>query len=55
MEKYRHRMSFIVADIGRDDIILGGEVLEMQEAGYGPAGSGTYKFVVHGVEYLIPL
>ena len=53
--KYRHRMDFIVADIGRDDIILGGEVLEMQEAGYGPAGSGTYRLVANGVEYLIPL
>ena len=55
MGQYRQRMPMVIADIGRDDIILGGEVLEMQEGGFGPAGSGMYKLVVSGVEYLIPL
>ena len=55
MGRYRQRMPFVVADIGRDDIILGGEILEMHEGGFGPAGSGMYKLVVDGVEYLIPL
>ena len=54
MGRYRQRMPFVVADIGRDDIILGGEILEMHEGGFGPAGSGIYKLVMDGVEYLIP-
>ena len=33
MGQYRQRMPMVIADIGRDDIILGGEVLEMQEGG----------------------
>ena len=53
--KYKHRMDFVVADIGRDDIILGGEILEMQQAGFGVPGSGTYRMVKDGVEFLIPL
>ena len=53
--KYKHRMDFVVADIGRDDIILGGEILEMQQAGFGAPGSGTYRMVKDGVEFLIPL
>ena len=53
--QYKSRMSFVVADIGRDDIIIGGEVLEMQEGGFGPAGSGLYKMKVNGKEFMIPL
>ena len=53
--QYKSRMSFVVADIGRDDIIIGGEVLEMQEGGFGPAGSGMYKMHVNGKVCMIPL
>ena len=52
--QYKSRMSFVVADIGRDDLIIGGEILEMQEGGFGPAGSGLYRCVWMGrsVSYL---
>ena len=53
--QYKSRMSFVVADIGRDDLIIGGEILEMQEGGFGPAGSGLYKMCVDGQECFIPL
>ena len=36
--QYKQRLTFVAADIGQDDIILGGEVLELAQAGFGPPG-----------------
>jgi hypothetical protein len=51
--RYRERLSFVVADIGHDDVILGGEVLERAQAGFGPPG--FWRMTVAGQELLIPL
>jgi len=36
--QYKQRLTFVAADIGQDDVILGGEVLELAQAGFGPPG-----------------
>ena len=51
--RYRERLSFVVADIGQDDVIMGGEVLERAQAGFGPPG--FWRMRVSGQELLIPL
>ena len=51
--RYRKRMPLVVADIGSDDIILGGELLESAQGGFGP--SGYWRMLEDGQELLIPL
>ena len=46
-------MPFVLADIGSDDIILGGELLETSQGGLGP--TGFWRMLQDGHELLIPL
>ena len=47
--------SLVVADIGSEDIILGGVELESREAGFGPVGSGMWRMRDGQEWHLIPL
>ena len=51
--QYKQRLTFVAADIGQDDIILGGEVLELAQAGFGPPG--FWRMCVDGQWLQIPL
>ena len=51
----RFSTSFVVADIGSEDIILGGVELESREAGFGPVGSGMWRMKDGQAWHLIPL
>ena len=51
--KYKKRMSMIAADIGTDDVIIGTNVLELAQAGFGPPG--YFRMMEQGQEILIPL
>ena len=51
--RFRQRMPLVVADIGSDDVILGGELLETSQGGFGPAG--FWRMLQDGQELLIPL
>ena len=50
---YKQRMAFVAADVGSDDIILGGEVLEAARAGFGDPG--FWNMTVDGKVVSIPL
>jgi len=51
--RYKQRMDFTVVDVGSDDIILGGEVLENAQGGFG--APGFWNMTVDGKVLEIPL
>ena len=50
---YRQRMQFVAAKIGMDDVIIGGEILEMAQGGFRRAG--FWSMCVDGKTLEIPL
>ena len=50
---YKQRVSLVAAEIGTDDVIIGGEVLEMAQGGFGRAG--LWSMCVDGKTLEIPL
>ncbi len=52
---YQERLVLCVADIGADDVILGNPSLSKHEGGHGPEGEGTWRMVVEGKTFKIPL
>ena len=51
--QYKQRLTLIAADIGTDDVILGVDVLQSAQGGFGP--SGFWRMIIDGQELLIPL
>ena len=50
---YKERLNFVCANIGEDNIIIGGEVMEMAEGGFGRPG--FWRMLVDGNYVEIPL